>query len=229
MSLIPPHVTTILFDVGNTLHHIDHEFIATVIGRHGHPTTGRRVNEVEYAAKASVDAQVRAARSGTDATRAVSYFEVIMNELGVAEEVREAIATELRAENQRDSLWRVMHPDTPDVLRQLGERGFTLGVVSNADGRVPAALAARGLAPHFRVIIDSHLVGVEKPDPRIFRMALEQCGASPAEAIYVGDIYEIDVQGSRAVGMTPILIDPLGRYGDVDCLRIDGLTRLLEL
>jgi len=227
MSL--PPVTTVLFDVGNTLHHLDHEFIAEVITRHGRRVSGREVAQAEYTAKAAIDAQFRARREGTDASRQRSYYDAIMDRLGVAEGVRAAIERSLREENQRDSLWRVMHGDTPAVLSDLERRGYTLGVVSNADGRVPAALAASGLAPRFATIVDSHLVGVEKPDPRIFAIALEGCGARPDEAIYVGDIYEIDVQGARGAGLTPVLLDPLGGYGEVDCLRIDRLAQLLDL
>jgi HAD superfamily hydrolase (TIGR01549 family) len=122
-----------------------------------------------------------------------------------------------------------MQPHTPGVISELRQRGFTLAVVSNADGRVPAAIAARGLAEHFAAIVDSHLVGVEKPDPRIFAIALEACGAEPADAVYVGDIYEIDVRGARNAGMTPVLLDPLCAYGEVDCARITALTELLDL
>jgi len=230
MTMLPECVTTVLFDVGNTLHHLDHEFIAAVINSHGSTVTARRVAEAEYIAKAMVDEEVRGKRLGrTDATRQLPYYEVIMDELGVEPDRREAIGVELREENRRDSLWRVLHPQTPDVLKQLSQRGYTLGVISNADGRVPAALAASGIAPLFTAILDSHIVGVEKPDPRIFQMALEQCGAQPAESLYIGDIYEIDVVGSRAAGLTGVLLDPLGLYGRVDCIRIDSLARLLEL
>jgi putative hydrolase of the HAD superfamily len=47
--------------------------------------------------------------------------------------------------------------------------------------------------------------------------------------VYVGDIYEIDVRGARNAGISPVLMDPLNRYGEVDCLRIDALERLLDL
>ena len=127
------------------------------------------------------------------------------------------------------SLWRVLHPDTPDVIAELRRRGFTLGVVSNADGRVPAALEASNLAPHFATIVDSHLVGVEKPDRRIFAIALDACKAQPAETLYIGDIYEIDIRGARSAGIEPILLDPLTLYGEVDCMRIETLSQLLDL
>ena len=226
---LPKSISTVLFDVGNTLHHLDHELVAATISRRARTVTGHEVAVAEYNAKAAVDAQLRARREGTDEVRRGSYFQSILETLSVPASTWEEIGAELRAEDQRQSLWRVMAPETPEVIEQLGRRGFTLGVISNADGRVPAALQASGIAEHFTVVLDSHLVGVEKPDPRIFYLALEACGTSSHETVYVGDIYEIDVQGARGAGITPILLDPLGGYGEVDCLRIDRLSRLLDL
>jgi putative hydrolase of the HAD superfamily len=220
----------ILFDVGNTLHHVDHAWIAACLEQHGHAATARQVMVAEYQAKAAVDAMFRAAAAGTDATRQVSYMDVVLDGLGVPPAVQPPIAAALRTENARASLWRVQHHDTPAVLAALRARGLSLAVVSNADGRVPAALARAGIAGHFAAIIDSHLVGVEKPDARIFQLALDACGAAPDEALYVGDIYEIDVRGARNAGIAAVLIDPLGLYpGEVDCPRITRLAELLDL
>ena len=220
----------VLFDLGNTLHHLDHAWIADCISAHGHPVSARRVHEAEYRGKAAIDERFRAGRdAGTDSTRQVDYVAVILDALGVAAERQPAIAAALQAENRDHSLWRVMHDDTPDVLAALRARGLRLAVVSNADGRVAGALAASGIDAHFTTIIDSHVVGIEKPDPRIFRLALEACAVAPQEALFVGDIYEIDVRGARHAGIEPVLIDPLGLYGDVDCRRIARLAELLEM
>ena len=226
---IPPRVTTVLFDVGNTLHHLDHALVAGVVTAAGAPADAAAVARAEYAAKAAMDATFRAGPGAPDAVRQRSYFEVVLDALGLDRAAQTGVLGTLHAENHRRSLWRVMHPDTPAVLTALAERGLALGVVSNADGRVPAALEACGLAPFFRVIVDSHLVGVEKPDPRIFALALDACGARAEEAIYVGDIYEIDVRGARRAGMFPILLDPQGGYGPVDCACIARLADLLDL
>jgi putative hydrolase of the HAD superfamily len=83
-----------------------------------------------------------------------------------------------------------------------------------------------GLREHFDFVIDSTLVGMEKPDPRIFRMGLERLGVAPEEAVYVGDIYEIDVVGARAAGMAAVLVDPLNRWTDLDCDRIAAIHEL---
>jgi HAD superfamily hydrolase (TIGR01509 family) len=227
MHRLPPHVSTILFDVGNTLHHLDYALIAEIVGRHGHSTTAHAVCLAEYAAKAAVDEQFRARRAGKDHDRRFSYFGVILDQLAVPDMAREPIIADLKAEDLGESLWRVMHADTPKVIAELRRRGFTLGVVSNADGRISAALTARGTADCFTVIVDSHVVGVEKPDARIFHIALNACGARPAETIFIGDIYEIDVCGARNAGIAPVLLDPLNRYGDVDCPRITTLNELI--
>ena len=220
---------TVLFDAGNTLCHLDHAFVAEVVSAHSHAVDAAAVAAADYRGKAAVDAEFRARRLGTDATRQRPYFDAILDALRVDEAMRPAIAAAIAEENTRSTIWRVIHDDTPVVLAALRARGYTLGIVSNADGRIAAGMAACGLAPYFTAVIDSHVVGVEKPDARIFRLALDACGAQPDQAVFVGDIYEIDVQGARNAGIAPLLLDPLGLYDEVDCERIDGLGRLLEL
>ena len=83
-------------------------------------------------------------------------------------------------------------------------------------------------SPLFDVVIDSHEVGVEKPDPRIFDFALEAAGCAPERAVYVGDIYRIDVVGARAAGIPAILFDRAGRATNVDCLTIRSLAELVS-
>ena len=94
----------------------------------------------------------------------------------------------------------------PRPSRSCPRAGYRLGVVSNADGRVRALLEAAGVSPFLEFVVDSAEVGVEKPDARIFLAATERLGLAPAACAYVGDIYEIDVEGSRRAGLHPILI-----------------------
>ena len=226
---LPDQISTVVFDVGNTLHHLDHGFIAEVVTRHGWPVSGHEVAVAEYTAKAEVDAQFRARRAGGDQDRRFSYFGTILRTLHVPTAALEGVLAALHAEDTRESLWRVVDQTTLSVMAALRDRGFTLAVVSNADGRVAASLHARQLAQYFTTIVDSHVVGVEKPDARIFHIALEACNAAAAQALHVGDIYEVDVRGARNAGLTPLLLDPLGRYGEVDCHRIAALPELLAL
>jgi FMN phosphatase YigB (HAD superfamily) len=97
-----------------------------------------------------------------------------------------------------------------------GARGCA-ACISNSNGTVAAILEGLDLARHLDFIIDSSQVGVEKPDPRIFHIALERAGLAAAEAVYVGDLYSIDVVGARAAGLSAILMDPGACWGSRDC------------
>ena len=77
-------------------------------------------------------------------------------------------------------------------------------------------------------IFDSHDEGVEKPDPRLFRLALERTGAEARTTVHVGDFYHVDVVGARAAGITPVLLDAADLYPDCDCMRVRSLTGLVE-
>ena len=111
-----------------------------------------------------------------------------------------------------------------------GARGLILAVISNADGRVEADLERAGLRAQFATVVDSHVVGVEKPHPEIFNVALARIQATPDAALYVGDVFSIDVLGARGAGMDAVLVDTLGAYpGTLDCPRISRLAELLDL
>jgi putative hydrolase of the HAD superfamily len=86
------------------------------------------------------------------------------------------------------------------VLQRLQHR-CTLGVISNFYGNVNILLEEAGIAPLLSTIVDSTRVGVSKPDPAIFRIALDKIGCAAQEAMYVGDSFEKDVAGARGAGM----------------------------
>jgi putative hydrolase of the HAD superfamily len=114
------------------------------------------------------------------------------------------------------------------ALAALRAKGFRLVVLSNANGTLHRAFDRLGLTSAFDVIFDSHQEGVEKPDPRFFRIALERSGAAAETTMHVGDLYHVDVAGARAAGLTPALLDVAGLYPDCDCLRVRSLTELVE-
>ncbi len=93
------------------------------------------------------------------------------------------------------------------VLEQLGRR-YRLGIVSNFYGNLHAVCTGAGLAPLFGVMVDSERVGFEKPDPAIFRAALEPLGAVPERTVFVGDSLPRDREGARRIGMDFIWIAP---------------------
>jgi HAD superfamily hydrolase (TIGR01509 family) len=100
-------------------------------------------------------------------------------------------------------------------------------VVSNANGRLRHLFDRLGLTPWFDAVLDSHEWGVEKPDPRLFHLALAEAGATPDCTVHVGDLYHVDVAGARRAGLrAAVLIDSAGLYPSADCLRIPSLALL---
>jgi len=221
-------VDAVLFDAGGTLLRLDYGFMRACAERQRHAIDDASLARGEAAVRREID--TRAARTGgprdRDADRVAGYFHAVLERAGVTREAAEAAAGELAAEHTRANLWRVVMPGAAEALAALRARGFRVGVVSNADGRVAALLEAAGLAPHLETIVDSHLEGVEKPDPEIFRRALARLTVPAARTVYVGDIFTIDVLGARSAGLTAVLIDETGGYADADCPRIAALAEL---
>lgn len=93
------------------------------------------------------------------------------------------------------------------VLEALGRR-YRLGIVSNFYGNLPAVCRGCGLAPLFGAVADSEVVGIGKPDPEIFRAAMDPLGALPATTIMVGDSLHRDREGARRSGLGFIWVAP---------------------
>jgi putative hydrolase of the HAD superfamily len=119
-----------------------------------------------------------------------------------------------------------VRPDTPPCLESLRTQGFYLGVISNSVGTMEQQLARLGLARYFQTILDSALVGVEKPHPEIFQLALARACVSASQAAFVGDTYSTDVGGAQLAGLHGVLIDRVGAYPHATCPRITSLPEL---
>ena len=129
-------------------------------------------------------------------------------------------------------VWR-FYDDVVTVLRDLKSRGLKIGVVSNWDTRLKTISDGLGLTPLVDFIVISAEVGVRKPDPGIFRMALDRAGVRPEEAIHVGDLLEEDVEGARRAGVRAVLIDRKKRItaggSPEDVKVVATLAELIEL
>lgn len=218
-------IAAVLFDAGNTLLFLDYERLAREVG----PAVGVPLTAQGLEAQSS-EAALQLERSDTsDHDRASRYLESLFLLAGVPREklglVRDTL---LRLHGERH-LWSAMHPGTPAALARMRQAGLRLGVVSNSDGRVEEALAAAGIRANFEVIVDSRLVGFEKPDPRIFQAALEPLGIAPEGALYVGDIYEVDVIGARRAGMDVVLLDPAGNHAGRDVQTVSSIAAVADL
>jgi putative hydrolase of the HAD superfamily len=123
----------------------------------------------------------------------------------------------------------VLDPDAIPVLQDLRERGYKIGLVSNWDGSLAATCSELGLTPYIDYVGDSTVFGQAKPAPAFFLHVLDQLGVPPEAAFHVGDHYDADVEGARAAGITPILIDIFGHEERTCEYRATGLRDVLAL
>lgn len=164
------------------------------------------------------------------------YHRAYSAHLGIADGRTADAARVLQGLWEQSGLWRQALPWAAEGLAAIAATGVPIVIVSNADGTVAEVLGSTGLlqvgpGPGVAVhaIIDSGAVGVAKPDPAIFHLALQAAGTTADRAVHVGDAYQYDVRGARAAGVRPILVDPLGLRDDADCERVASLVDVAAL
>jgi putative hydrolase of the HAD superfamily len=222
-----PKLKALLFDFGGTLAFLDFELLAREFSREGRSIEALALEHAEYAGRAAIDQHLGKApgKQADDSTYA-HFFRAWMSAAGIGEAEIGDCALRFGAIHKEATLWRVVRPGTFEALEAFKSAGYKLAIVSNAEGQVEADAKRFGLAKYFDVIIDSHIVGVAKPDPRIFRIALERLGVGPDEARFAGDIYSIDVEGARAAGIEARLVDQHQRYSWVEHEKIRHVVEL---
>jgi len=221
-----PPLRAIFFDAGGTVIYADATVILAALAEQGVARDLAAYRQADVAARRTVVAWLAAGNRGDENTRWRLYARALLDTLGCPPHAEAAVRAAVAARHQEGTLWCSVADGTSAVLAGLRAAGHTLGVVSNADGRVATFLEHAGLRDAFDFIVDSALIGFEKPDPRIFGIACERAGVRPEEAAHVGDVYEIDVVGARAAGVTPILFDPDDLLPAADCARVHSLAEL---
>ena len=120
-----------------------------------------------------------------------------------------------------------IYADVEPVLFSLRQSGLALGVISNMNRTGEALAEDLGLTGLVDFVVTSLEVGAEKPNPAIFNVALSRGGVAADEAVHVGDQLTSDIDGARAVGIHPVLIDRDGNHPDFcDAPRIAELSEL---
>jgi HAD superfamily hydrolase (TIGR01509 family) len=110
-----------------------------------------------------------------------------------------------------------------DVLTALHDSGYRLAVVSNFYGNVATLCEEAGLTPMLEAVVDSAVVGVGKPDPRIFRRALDRLQVAPDAAVMVGDSFDRDIRPARSLGMKTLWLAPGRASACPDPALVDGV------
>ena len=224
-----PAIETVFLDAGGVLVHPNWGRVAAALADHGVRADAAALAAAEPRAKHEMDAGALMARTD-DRQRGWIYFEAVLRHAGIAvDDAATRALADVRRYHDAHNVWEHVPADVVPMLEELRALGVQLVVVSNANGRLHAMFDRVGLTPHFDVILDSHQWGVEKPDPRLFHLALAESGAAAATTIHVGDFFHIDVAGARAAGLADaVLFDIAELYADADCARIHRLGDLVE-
>lgn len=196
----------LLLDAGNTVVFLDHAAVGTIAG-----LSAAAVRDAEPEAKRRYAARLQESGDHEDGWRL--FVRTLLETAGARGDL-DVWVDRLREAHDELNLWRRVPDDLPRALRRIRETGWAVGIVSNSEGRLPELFDVVGLGDEFEVIVDSHNVGVAKPDPEIFHIALRALGVRAEDTVYAGDIPEVDVEGARAAGIEGVLIDPLGHYAD---------------
>jgi HAD superfamily hydrolase (TIGR01549 family) len=223
-------IDTLFLDAGGVLCHPNWERASAVLAAESVNTSASLLRTAEAYAKKEID---NAAIIGgtTDQSRGWLYFNKVLEHAGIPlTDATDRALGVLREYHRAENLWEHVPDEVPAALSAFRARGLKLVVVSNANGRLRHLFDRLGLTPAFDVILDSHEWGVEKPDPRLFRIALERAVADPDRTVHVGDLFHVDVAGARAAGLREaILFDAANLYPDVDCRRVRTLMEVTAL
>jgi putative hydrolase of the HAD superfamily len=219
-------IRTIFLDAGGTLIHLDRAFILKALEDVGVEKDEAAFLIADQSAREQRAAAIRRGEVLDDASSWRIYAARLLELLEATGDAATEVSTRVKQRHRAGTLWTHVEPGTLETLAQLKDRGFTLGVVSNADGRVASFLELVGINKYLDFVVDSGAVGVEKPNPRIFQIALEQARSTPEQAVHVGDVYEVDVVGARAAGIEPIMLVSNGGPEPKDVRVIRSFTEL---
>jgi putative hydrolase of the HAD superfamily len=224
---VSARIDAFLFDAGGVLVLPDPTVLGPTLALYGGSLAFDRHERAHYLGMAAKSEQ------GAEEKDWRAYDLAYVAAVGVPEEDRDEAALVL---GRTRSAWLWRYPITSSVaaLRSLHDRGVPIGVVSNASGQIETVLRrvrVCQLGPGDGVpvlcVVDSHVVGVAKPDPRVFASALDVIGLSPERVAYVGDSVTMDVGGARAAGLPAVLLDPYDDHPGADFERIKDLRELL--
>jgi putative hydrolase of the HAD superfamily len=228
-------VRAVFFDAGETLvypHPSFAEVFAEVLREEGHVVDPTKVQEVVSAHSSRftdyvLEGEGRLWSTSSERSRKMwrGVYDHFLTEVGTPKGQHDHLFERLYARFTDLATYR-LHPDAIPVLGRLRKTDLVLGLISNFEEWLERLLETLEVAHFFDVTVISGIEGVEKPDPQIFRIALERTGVAAEQAVYVGDHPFFDVDAAKEAGMVPVLIDRRGRHADTDAIRITSLEDL---
>jgi putative hydrolase of the HAD superfamily len=219
----------VFLDAGGVLVFPNWSRVSEALARYGVTVSPSALADADPRAKKRID-NGETVQVTNDQQRGWTYFNLVLTEAGIPLSAATADAlADLHVYHQTSNLWETVPDEVRPALAALRARGHRLVVVSNANGKLRYLFERVGLIDSVDALFDSCDEGVEKPDPRFFKIALERTGSAADTTIHVGDLYHVDVVGARAAGIQAVLVDAADLYKDCDCPRIRSIKGLMDL
>jgi len=215
----------LLLDAGGTLVFIDQDYLSHLAGAQGFQIETHRFYEEHFRLMHWLDTHLRTQHRFPPRLNK-PYTQILFESVGMAEEVAARAAQIAKTRHEEKHLWTFTFPWIVETLERLRDEGYRMSIISNADGRVEQELRDLGMAGYFDMVYDSEIVGTRKPEPDIFELALKDLGLQPEEAVYVGDIFHIDIWGANRAGIPGVHLDPLGLYAGWPGEHVQDLRQL---
>jgi len=218
-------IEAVLLDVGGVLTLPAVGEAARFLTAHGAEGTPEEVERLHYYGMLAHDEAGGSARHGRP------YLAGFLEAAGLSADLVGAFDAAIRPAG-----WQPAIRSSLEALPALAATGVRLAIVSNSDGTVEERLVRAGVAQigpgpgvALWALIDSGVVGIEKPDRRIFELALTACGVCAEAAVHVGDSRRADVAGAVAAGIRPLHMDPFDLCPDRSHEHIRTLREVVEL
>jgi putative hydrolase of the HAD superfamily len=222
-------IETVFLDAGGVLVFPNWHRVSDALVAEGVHVSAETLARAEPLAKKSIDV-AHTVSATNDSARGWLYFNRILEQADVPlSPATDAALAELHRYHDAENLWELVPPDVEPALALLRRLGLRLVVVSNANGQLRRLFTRLNLAGRVDVMFDSFEEGVEKPDPRLFQIALERSGGRAETTVHIGDLYYVDIVGARAAGLGAVLLDASDLYAGFDCPRIRVLGELATL
>lgn len=122
-----------------------------------------------------------------------------------------------------------LYPDVRETLEKLSEQQILIGCLSNEAEGLYKFFTHFGIDQYFKTIVISEVEGCEKPSQKIFNTAVERLGVNINEVMHVGDSFVSDYTGAKNAGLHPVLIDRDKKINDDGIIKIDQLSKVLDL
>jgi putative hydrolase of the HAD superfamily len=230
-----PRLEAVLFDAGGTLVRLDFEWMSELLRSYGLIIAPGTLRRAEVAGRRRYDASftAEARQPNPDEPHPLgsrgdtrAYFAGMLEAAGVPGEHIEPALLAFAERHRMTGLWTRPIEGAREALDRILELGLRAACVSNSDGRAEMHLRDCGVRDGLEFVVDSQVVGVEKPDPAIFAFALERLSTPADRALYVGDIVSVDAAGAAAAGLHAVLIDPAGDYAPAGVPAIPAIAEL---